>query len=89
MLRNATVILAILLILGSFSLSASAFARDGGYPAGGAGLGARGDNFGGGFGGTPDDGYDGYVTAPAVCVANSAGTVAAMYGATGAPITGP
>jgi hypothetical protein len=51
MLRNATIVLAILLALGSFGLSASAFARDGGYRAGGAGFGALRDN------GAPDDGY--------------------------------
>jgi hypothetical protein len=57
-LRSATIVLAILLALGSFGLSASAFARDGGYRAGGAGVVVRGDSFGGGLSGTPDDGYD-------------------------------
>jgi hypothetical protein len=56
MLRSATIVLAILLALGSFGLSASAFARDGGY---GAGIGVRGDNFGGGLGGASGDGYGG------------------------------
>jgi hypothetical protein len=51
MLRSATVVLAILVVLGSFSLSTGAFARDGGYGR---------NNFRGGFGGTPGDGYDGY-----------------------------
>jgi hypothetical protein len=60
MLRSATLVLAILLALGSFGLSTGAFARDGGYRAGGAGLGARGDNFGGSLSGTPGDGYDDY-----------------------------
>jgi hypothetical protein len=57
MLRSATIILAILLVLGSSSLSASAFAR-GGYGAGGGAVGSRGNNFGGG--GTSGHGYDGY-----------------------------
>ena len=60
MLRNATIVLAALLVLGSTDLSASAFSRDGGYGAGRAGVGVRGNNFGGGFGGTPGDGYGGY-----------------------------
>jgi hypothetical protein len=59
MLRSPALVLAILLALGSFSLSASAYARDGAYRAGGAGV-VRGDNFGGALGGTPGDGYDGY-----------------------------
>jgi hypothetical protein len=54
MLRSATVVLAILVVLGSFSLSAGAFARDGGY-AGAAG--PRGNNFCGSFGSAPGDGY--------------------------------
>jgi hypothetical protein len=58
MLRSATIVLAVLLTLGSSGLTASAFARDGGYRAGGAGIGARGDNFGGGLGGPPGDGYE-------------------------------
>jgi hypothetical protein len=57
MLRSATVVLAILLVLGGTGLSASAFARDSGYDAGGVGF--RGNNFAGGFGGTPGEGYDG------------------------------
>jgi hypothetical protein len=59
MLRNAKIVLAVLLVLGSFGLSASAFAR-GGFAAGGGGAGFRGNHFGGGFGGTPDAGHDGY-----------------------------
>jgi hypothetical protein len=59
MSRSATLVLAILLALGSCGLSASAFARDGGYRAGGAGAGVRGDNFRG-FGGAPGDGYADY-----------------------------
>jgi hypothetical protein len=54
MLRNATVVLAILLVLGSSGLSASAFARGGGYRVGG-GDGFRGNHFSGG-----GDGYAGY-----------------------------
>jgi hypothetical protein len=58
MFRSVTIVLAILLAVGSFGPSASAFARDGGYHAGGAGVGVRGDKLGGGLGGTPGDGYD-------------------------------
>jgi hypothetical protein len=53
MSRNVPIVLAALLVLGSSGLSASAFARDGGY-----GVGVRGNNLGGGV--TPGDGYDGY-----------------------------
>jgi hypothetical protein len=60
MLRSTTLVLAILVALGSSGLSTSAFARDGGYRAGGAGAGVRSDNFGGGLGGTSGDGYDDY-----------------------------
>jgi hypothetical protein len=55
MLRNTPAVLAILLVLGSTSLSASAFARGGGNGAGA--VGSRGNNSGA-FG--PGDGYDGY-----------------------------
>ena len=58
MSRNATVVLAILFVLGSSGLSASAFARGGGY--GGGGDGFRGNHFRGGFGATAGDGYGGY-----------------------------
>jgi hypothetical protein len=57
MLRSATIALAVLLALGSFGLSASAFARDGGY---GAGVSVGGDKLGGGLSGTPGDGNDDY-----------------------------
>jgi hypothetical protein len=57
-LRNAIVVLAIVLVLGSSGLSTSAFARGGGY--GGGGDGFRGNHFGDGFGGTPGDSYGGY-----------------------------
>ena len=57
MLRNAIIVLAIVLVLGSSGLSTSAFARGAGY---GGGDGFRGNHFGGGFGGTPGDGYGGY-----------------------------
>ena len=56
MLRNAIVVLAIALVLGS---SASAFARSG-YGRGGGDDGFRGIHFGGGFGATASDGYGGY-----------------------------
>jgi hypothetical protein len=58
MLRNAMVVLAIVLVLGSSGLSTSAFARGGGYGGGGGGDGFRGNHFGG-FGVTPSDGYGG------------------------------
>ena len=54
MLRNAMVVLATVLFLGSSGLSTSAFAR------GGGGDGFRGNHFSGGFGGAPGDGYGGY-----------------------------
>jgi hypothetical protein len=57
MLRSATIVLAILLVLGSSGLCASAFARGGGYGAGGGAVGSRGNNFGGGFGGAPSHSY--------------------------------
>jgi hypothetical protein len=60
MLRNAIVVLAIVLVLGSPGLSTSAFARSGGYGRGGGGDGFRGNHFGGGFGSTASDGYGGY-----------------------------
>jgi hypothetical protein len=60
MLRSATIVLTILLALESFGLSAGAFARDGGYGAGGGAVGVRGDSFGGGLGGAPADGHDDY-----------------------------
>jgi hypothetical protein len=58
MLRNAPIVLAVLLVFGSSGLSAGAFARDGSYGAGRAGVGVRGNNLG--LDGTPGDGYDGY-----------------------------
>src|SRR5437763_16711962 len=54
------VVLAIVLALGSSVLSAGAFARSRGYGGGGGGDRFRGDHFGGGFGGVPDDGNGGY-----------------------------
>lgn len=58
MLRNAIVVLAIILVLGSSGLSTSAFARGGGY--GGGGDGFRANHLGGGFGATPGGAYGGY-----------------------------
>jgi hypothetical protein len=58
MLRNAIVATAIVLVVGSFGLSTSAFARGGGYDGGGNGF--RGNHFGGDFSGTPGDGYGGF-----------------------------
>ena len=57
MLRNAMVVLAIVLVLGSSGLSTSAFARGGG--GGGGDDRFRGNHVGGGFGGTPGDSYSG------------------------------
>jgi hypothetical protein len=56
MLRNAIVVLAIVLVFGSSGLSTNAFARGGG----GEGDGFRGNHVGGDFGRTPGDGYGGY-----------------------------
>jgi hypothetical protein len=59
MLRNAMVVLAIVLVLGSSELSTSAFARAGGHGVDSGDDGFRGNHFGV-FGGTPADGYGGY-----------------------------
>jgi hypothetical protein len=59
MLRNVPIILAVLLVLASSSLSTSAFARDGGYDTGRAGIGVRGNSFGGYLRGAPGDGRAG------------------------------
>jgi hypothetical protein len=56
MLRSATVVLAILVVLGSSGLSAGAFAGDGGYDGA---AGPRGNNPGSSFRGPPGGGYDG------------------------------
>src|ERR1700676_1707451 len=56
-----------------FRASSTVFARGGGYGDGGGGDGFRGNHFGGGFGGTPGDGYGGYGNPPAVCVADFTG----------------
>ena len=56
MLRNAPIVFALLLVLGSSGLSASAFARDGGYGAGRAGVDVRGNSFGGCVRGVCGDG---------------------------------
>jgi hypothetical protein len=53
MLRGATVVLAIVISLGSSGLSTSAFAGGDGYGGVGGGDGFRGNHLGGGFGGTP------------------------------------
>jgi hypothetical protein len=58
MLRNAIVVCAIVLALGSSGLSDTAFAR-GGY-GGGGGDGFPGNHFGGGFDVTPRDGHGGH-----------------------------
>src|SRR5258708_12679654 len=64
MLRNAIVVLAIVLVLGSSGLSTSAFARSGGFGRGGGGGGFCGNNFCGGLcDNTPDPSF-GYATPP-------------------------
>jgi hypothetical protein len=60
MLRNAIIILAIVLVLGSSGLSTSAFARSGGFGRGGGGDGYSDSHFGSGFGGAASDGYGVY-----------------------------
>src|SRR5260370_41796668 len=60
MLRNAIVVFAIVLVLGSSGLSTTAFARGGAYGDGAGGDSFRGNHFGGGFGGTRGDGYGGF-----------------------------
>ena len=57
MVRNAIVVLGIVLVFGSSGLSTSAFARGDGYGGVGGGDSFRGNHLGGGFGGTP--GYGG------------------------------
>jgi hypothetical protein len=52
MVRNAIVVLGIVLVFGSSGLSTSAFAS--------GGDGFRGNHFGGGFAVTPGDGYGGH-----------------------------
>ena len=60
MLRNATGILAMVLVLGSSGLSTSAFAGSGSYGVAGEDNGFRANQFGGGFAATPADGHRGY-----------------------------
>ena len=60
MLRKATVVLAIVLVLGNFGLSASALARGGGHGGSGRGDGFRGNYLRGGFRGIPGDSFGGY-----------------------------
>src|ERR1700750_1106542 len=50
-MRKAIVVLAIVLVLGSYGLSTSAFARSGGHGGGGTGDSFRGNHFRGAFGG--------------------------------------
>ncbi len=84
MLRNAIVVFAIVLVLGSSGLSTTAFARGGAYGDGAGGDSFRGNHFGGGFGGTRGDGYGGYGNPASGLRGGSPGTEAAMCGATGA-----
>ena len=58
MLRNVTIVLAILLVLDCSGLSAAAFARGGAFGGSGRGDGFRRNHFGG-FGGMRGDGYAG------------------------------
>jgi hypothetical protein len=60
MLRNATGILAMVLVLGSSGLSTSAFAGGGSYGVGGEDNAFRANQFGSGFAATPADGHGGY-----------------------------
>ena len=60
MLGKATVVLAIVLVLGNFGLTTGALARSGGHGGGGRGDSFRGNHFGGAFGGIPGDGFGGY-----------------------------
>jgi hypothetical protein len=83
MLRSATVVVAILVVLGSFGPSAGAFARDGGHGAGGGAAESRGNN----FGVTPGDGQDGYGTSGLPSELRGYGRHDVW--ATGAPTTGP
>jgi hypothetical protein len=81
MLRSATVVLTILLVLGSSGLSASAFARGGDYGRGvmvfaAISLAAASVLL-------PVTATAVTVTAPVVCMADSASTAAATCGATG------
>lgn len=59
MLRKATVVLAIVFVLGNFGLSTSALARGGGHGGGGGGDGFRGNHLRGGFGGIPAESFGG------------------------------
>jgi hypothetical protein len=79
MLRSATVVLAIVVSLGSSGLSTSAFARGHGYGSVGGGDGFRGNHLGGGCGGTPSYGGRGNRASGL----RSVDTGAAISGATG------
>ena len=57
MLRKAIVVLAMVLVLGSYELSTSAFARSGGHDGGGTGDSFRGNHFRGAFGGISGGGF--------------------------------
>jgi hypothetical protein len=57
MLRKATVVLAIVLVLGNFGFSTSALARGGGYGGSGGGDGFRGNHLRSGFGGIPAESF--------------------------------
>jgi hypothetical protein len=60
MLRKATVVLAIVLVLGNFGLSTSALARGGGHGDNDRGDSFRGNYLRGGFRGIPGDSFGGY-----------------------------
>jgi len=60
MLRKAMLFLAIVIVLGDFGLSTSAFARSSGHGGGGAADRFRGNHFAGAFGGIPGDRFGGY-----------------------------
>src|SRR2546421_3197611 len=64
MLRKATVVLAIVLLLGSSGLSTSAFARSGGHSGGGRGGSFCGNHPCGGFGGICGGSFCGFGKPP-------------------------
>jgi hypothetical protein len=60
MLRNATLVLSIFLVLGSSGLSTGALAHGGGYGSGGGGDGFRHNHFSGGLRGFRNSSSNGY-----------------------------
>jgi hypothetical protein len=60
MLRKAMVVLAIVLVLGSYGFSTNALARGGGHSGGGTGDSFRGNHFRGAIGGISGGGFGDY-----------------------------